>query len=144
MIPSSSASSSSLVIRTSDPLYPTTTLCAVLSVAAVLLAGCSVGPRYKRPVASLQPYHNAPAIESRTAALPTPSLDTWWTGFNDAELTKIIERALAQNLDLAASFARVQQAQAAAREASANRKPEFGLAGSDAASRQSIATPIGR
>jgi len=116
----------------------------VLSVVAVLLAGCSVGPRYNRPVANLQPYHNAPAIESRTAALPTPSLDTWWTGFNDAELTSIIERALAQNLDLAAAFARVQQARAAAREASANRKPEFDLAGSDSAARQSIATPIGR
>ena len=109
------------------------------------MAGCSVGPRYNRPLATLQPYHNAPAIESRTAALPVPpSLDTWWTGFNDAELTNIIERALAQNLDLAASFARVQQARAAAREAGANRKPEFDLAGSDAASRQSIATPIGR
>ncbi len=116
----------------------------VLSVAAVLLAGCSVGPRYKRPIAALQPYHNAPGIESRTAALPTPSLDTWWTGFNDAELTNIIERALAQNLDLAASFARVQQARAAAQEAGASRKPEFDVAGSDVASRQSIATPIGR
>jgi NodT family efflux transporter outer membrane factor (OMF) lipoprotein len=109
------------------------------------MAGCSVGPRYNRPLATLQPYHNAPAIESRTAVLPAPpSLDTWWTGFNDAELTNIIERTLAQNLDLAASFARVQQARAAAREADANRKPEFDLAASDQASRQSIATPIGR
>ena len=111
---------------------------------AVLLAGCSVGPLYKRPVLVLQPYHNAPTIESRAATLPIPSLDTWWTGFNDAELIRIVDRALAQNLDLAASFARVEQARAEAREAGAIRKPGFNLAGSDAASRQSIATPIGR
>ena len=115
----------------------------VLTLAAVLTAGCSVGPRYKQPLVSLQPYHNAPAIESRTVT-PAPPLDTWWTGFNDVELTKIVERALAQNLDLAASFARVEQARAAARDAGVNRKPEFDFVGSDAASRQSVATPIGR
>jgi NodT family efflux transporter outer membrane factor (OMF) lipoprotein len=115
-----------------------------LLVTAVLIPGCSIGPQYKRPIAVLQPYQNAPAIESRAAALPGPGLDTWWMGFNDPELNKIIERALAQNLDVAASFARVEQARAAAREAGANRKPEFDLEGSDAASRQSVATPIGR
>jgi len=115
-----------------------------LLVTAVLMTGCSVGPRYKRSLPVLQPYHNAPAIESRAAILPSPVLDTWWTGFNDSELNKIIERALAQNLDMAASFARVEQARAAAREAGANRKLKFEIAGSDTASRQSVATPIGR
>ena len=115
-----------------------------LLVMAVLIAGCSIGPQYKRPLPALQPYQNAPAIESRAATLPAPALDTWWLGFNDSKLNKIIERALAQNLDLATSFARVEQARAAAREAGANRKPEFDLVGSDAASRQSVATPIGR
>jgi NodT family efflux transporter outer membrane factor (OMF) lipoprotein len=139
-----STSYSSLRIRIGPPVDPTSILCLVLAVAAVLIAGCSVGPQYKRPLTALQPYHNAPAIESRAATLPAPSLDTWWTGFKDAELTNIVERALAQNLDLAASFARVQQARAAAQEAGASRKPEFELTGSDAASRQSVATPIGR
>jgi NodT family efflux transporter outer membrane factor (OMF) lipoprotein len=116
----------------------------ILIVAALLAVGCSVGPRYKQPMIALQPYHNAPEIESRPAALPAPTLDTWWRGFNDAELTKIVDRALAQNLDLAASFARVEQARAAAKGAGANRKPAFDLLGSDTSSRQSVATPIGR
>ena len=111
---------------------------------AVLVAGCSVGPRYKRPVINLQPYHNAPAIDSRKATLPAPSLDRWWTGFNDPTLTTIVDRALKQNLDLAASFERVEQARGAAQEAGANRKPEFDVVGSDTSSRQSVATPIGR
>ena len=113
-------------------------------VAVVLVAGCSVGPRYKQPVINFQPYRNAPAIESRVATLPAPPLDTWWTGFNDPALARIVERALAQNLDLAASFARVEQARAAAQEAGANRKPNFDIEGSNTSSRQSVATPIGR
>jgi len=116
----------------------------VLLLAALLVPGCSVGPRYKPPLVNLQPYHNAPAIASRTPTLPAPSLDSWWAGFNDSELTKIIQRALSQNLDLAASLARVEQARAAAQEAGSNRKPGFDLDGSDTSSRQSVATPIGR
>jgi len=34
---------------------------------------------------------------------PAPPLDTWWEGFGDRELTRIVQRALDQNLDLAAS-----------------------------------------
>jgi len=108
------------------------------AVIAFLMAGCSVGPRYKQPVTKLQPYHNAPAIESRTAAPPAPALDTWWTGFNDPALTKIVARALAQNLDLVASFARVGQARAAAQEAGAKRMPNFDLEGDDTFYRQSL------
>jgi outer membrane protein TolC len=91
-------------------------------VAAMLVVGGAVGPRYKQPVISPQPYRNVPVIESRTATLPAPSLDRWWTGFSDPTLAKIVERALAQNLDLAASFAPVQQARAAAQEAGAERR----------------------
>src|SRR5258708_9362491 len=116
----------------------------IQAVPAVLVAGCSVGPRYKQPVINIQPYHNAPAIESRTATLPAPSLDRWWTGFDDPALARIVERALAQNLDLAASFARVAQARAAAQATGANRKPSFGLVGSNTSSRQSVATPLCR
>jgi hypothetical protein len=112
--------------------------------AAVFVAGCSVGPRYRQPLLKLQPYQNAPAVGSLSAGLSVPPLDIWREGFNNPTLTKIVERALAQNLDLAASFARVEQARAAAQEAGANRKPSFDLPGSDAASRRSVATPIGR
>ena len=115
-----------------------------LSVAMFLVAGCSIGPRYKRPLVDLKPYHNAPTVESRTTSLPEPSLDSWWTGFGDPELSRIVQRALSENLDLVASMARVEQARAAAQEAGANRMPQFELAGSDTASRQSVATPIGR
>src|SRR5438128_2932480 len=73
------------------------------------LTGCAVGPKYHRPTANLQPFHNAPSIETRTASLPGPPLDQWWMGFHDPELTRIVQRALDQNLDLTAALTRGHQ-----------------------------------
>jgi outer membrane protein TolC len=141
MYPSHSESSSVSGTRTQTAVSARSALYFAQAVIALLVAGCSVGPRYKQPVTKLQPYHNAPAIESRTAAPPAPALDTWWTGFNDPALTKIVERALAQNLDLAASVARVEQARAAAQEAGARRKPNVDLEGASTSLRQSLDSP---
>src|SRR5260370_2059054 len=110
-----SNSKSSLVTatRTQTAVSVRSALYLAQAVIAFLVAGCSVGPRYKHPVTKLQPYHNAPAIESRTAAPPAPALDTWWTGFNRPALTKIIARSLAPKLVLTPSFAPVDPAPAA-------------------------------
>jgi len=58
------------------------------------LTGCAVGPKYHRPTMNLHPFHNAPSTETRTASLPAPPLDQWWTGFRDPELTRIVKRTL--------------------------------------------------
>jgi len=92
----------------------------------------------------LQPFHNAPAIEARTATLPAPPLDRWWIGFHDPELTRIVKRALDQNLDLAAAMTRVEQARAAAREAGAQRLPSGNLNASTTTLRQSTESETGR
>ena len=97
-----------------------------LGVALALeatLTSCAVGPKYHRPTVNLQPFHNAPSIETRTFPLSAPPLDQWWTGFRDPELTQIVKRALDQNLDLAAAMTRVQQARAASQGAGARRTP---------------------
>ena len=65
-----------------------------LSVAA-LAAGCVVGPQYKGPPETkLAAFHNGAAIEQRQTVLPAPAIETWWTGFQDPVLTRIVERAL--------------------------------------------------
>ena len=102
-------------------------LFGLLTIFAIFAAGCTVGPRYRKPVTTIQPFHNAPSIESRQAVLPAPRLDTWWTGFNDPELTRIVDRVFDQNLDLAESLTRVEQARAAAKEADARLKPSGSL-----------------
>jgi NodT family efflux transporter outer membrane factor (OMF) lipoprotein len=117
------------------------------SMAAVLVAflgGCVVGPQYQGPpTAKLEAFHNSAAVEGRQVGTPPPAVETWWTGFNDPVLTRIIERALDQNLDLAAAIARVNQSRAAAREAGAQLLPTGTAIGSATPLRQSLNSPVG-
>lgn len=114
-------------------------------MGALLLAGCAVGPDYRAPASSMPAgYHGQQALDARKAALPAPSLDTWWTGFNDPALTRIIGRVLTQNLDLDAALARVDQARAAAREAGARQLPSGSLSANATHQRQSTLSPQGR
>ncbi|MGB2897986.1 MAG: efflux transporter outer membrane subunit [Candidatus Acidiferrum sp.] len=108
------------------------------------VTGCAVGQKYHPPTVSLQPFHNAPSIETRTAVLPAPPLDQWWMGFRDPELTRIVKRALDQNLDLAAAMTRVQQARAAAQGAGARRMPSGNLNASTTTLYQSTESMTGR
>jgi NodT family efflux transporter outer membrane factor (OMF) lipoprotein len=114
-------------------------------MGALLLAGCAVGPDYRPPASSMPAgYHGQAALDARKAALPAPSLDTWWTGFNDPALTRIIGRVLAQNLDLDAALARVDQARAAAREAGARQLPSGSLSANATRQSQSTLSAQGR
>ena len=108
------------------------------ALLASMIVGCTVGPRYGKPSTKLQPFHNAPAIDSLPAPAPAVALEAWWAGFNDPELTRIIERVFQENLDLSASLARVQQARAAAKEAGAQLKPSASLVGQSNSFRQSL------
>ena len=106
--------------------------------AALLLAACQAGPEYQKPETPLAPYHTA-SVHTAEA----PPLDRWWTGFHDPELTVIVERALAQNLDLAASLARIRQARAVARQTGSRLLPSGELEASVAPFHQSLDGPIG-
>ena len=111
---------------------------------AVCLAACTVGPQYKGPPATnLTDFHNRVVIDSRQPDAPAPPFETWWTGFRDPVLTHIVERALDQNLDLAAAIARVDQARAVAREAGAKLLPTGTAAASASPLHQSLNSPIG-
>jgi NodT family efflux transporter outer membrane factor (OMF) lipoprotein len=117
---------------------------AWMPLAALLALGaCEVGPDYKAPNTTLMPFHNADLLRGRNAGA-APPLDTWWTGFRDPVLTDLIERALNENLDLAASFARVQQARAAAGGAAADLLPTIDASAQGSAYSQSLNGPLGR
>ncbi len=96
-----------------------TTIAFLGVLYAVSLTSCMVGPDYRPAPTAVSGFHNASAVAARSGAAPSPPLDRWWTGFSDPLLTRIVERALEQNLDLAAALARVDQARAAARGAGA-------------------------
>ncbi|KJV32452.1 efflux transporter outer membrane subunit [Luteibacter yeojuensis] len=111
----------------------------------MLLAGCTVGPDYVKPdVPAGSTWHQGAALAQRQGDAPAPALDAWWQGFDDPELTAIVSRVLGQNLDLAASAARVRQAEAASRQAHAERLPQGSLDANGARLRQSELSPLGK
>ena len=86
----------------------------VLSIScaiALLAGGCMVGPNYHRQDA------NTPLSWAGQAGFKTTPQETiliqWWTEFNDPNLTSLIKRAVASNLDLKQAHERVLQARAA-------------------------------
>lgn len=118
---------------------------AAVAAAVIGLAGCTVGPNYVRPdVKTNSEYVSQSILGQREAHPPAPTLDTWWTGFDDPELTRIVSRVLEQNLDLAAAMARVDQARAAAREAGAQLAPQGSLDASVQQQSQSLQSPLGK
>lgn len=82
------------------------------------MTGCIVGPDYRPP--ELTP---PPAFQSTLA--PEAVVDRWWTTFNDPALTALVERAVADNLDLAAARSRIAQARAARVQARSNGQPQL-------------------
>jgi len=82
---------------------------ALLAAASTLaLAACAAGPVYHAPIQAPVAVTDAdPTLVS--AQTPEPA---WWRTFGDAELDSLIERALAGNLDLKQSVARIDQARA--------------------------------
>lgn len=123
-------------------LIPTVGLILFLSM---FLLGCSVGPKYKAPPppgAELAPFHNKLEVPN-SRDTPTPSLDEWWNGFKDPMLVTIVQRALRQNLDLAASLERVNQSRAVALGAGARLFPTGELDASATTEHQSLEGNLG-
>ena len=107
---------------------------------SALLAGCTVGPDYRRPEVKLATgFTPAPAT---TASAPV-DLAEWWRGFNDPVLTGLIDRALATNLDLEQAAARIDQAGAGLGLARAALLPSGDVQASYTRSRESVAAPPG-
>nr|WP_249194146.1 TolC family protein [Gluconobacter sp. Dm-73] len=72
------------------------------------------------------------------------SLDRWWESFHDAELVRIEQRVLTQNLDLEAAIGRIRQAHGAAEAAAAQMLPTLDFAPQVSAYRLSNEGLIGR
>lgn len=108
---------------------------STLSVAAlVVLAGCTVGPKYKHPDVA------TPGTFAGAKATTQPSVVDvahWWTTFNDPTLDTLIARAVAANLDLRLAIARVREARAQRGVVGADLFPNVNVSGSYTHSRGS-------
>jgi multidrug efflux system outer membrane protein len=88
-------------------------LCLPWVLGVALMAGCAVGPNYKRPVIDSPPEFRA---ENKEANGPSTEL-TWWDVYQDATLQALIREALTNNYDLRIAMARVEQSRALAMQA---------------------------
>jgi multidrug efflux system outer membrane protein len=76
-------------------------------IPALLLAGCTVGPAYKRPAVNPPAtFRNSEAATNSLGDLP------WWQLFQDPVLKGFIQTALTNNYDLRIATTRVEQSRA--------------------------------
>lgn len=105
-------------------IRPRLTLLALAMPLA--LAGCALGPDYQRPdarVALPESYANAAAASDPTTA---PAVDSrWWTLFGDAQLTALVDQALASSPDALTAAARIEEADAVLRQVDAALLPQI-------------------
>ncbi len=95
----------------------------LVTACAVLCAGCTLGPNYKRPQADLPTGADAQNYNVFTQ-------QNWWTMFGDEVLNQLEDTALKYNWDLKAAVARVDQARAAVTIAGASQLPSLSAGGS--------------
>lgn len=103
-----------------------------VALASVALAGCMVGPDYRRPDVATPPEYRGqigPTDAASFGDLP------WWEVFRDPALQALVREALANNLDLKQAVARVEQARAQVKVVGAPLYPQLGYGAS--AARQS-------
>jgi len=121
-----------------------------LSLAAVaLLAGCAVGPDYKRPQATTIPaaYSGATNVFATTngwkIAEPQARIPkgNWWEIFGDAELNELESQASAANQQLKIAVARFAEARAQTDVTRAGLFPNISVSGSYVRQRGSANTP---
>jgi multidrug efflux system outer membrane protein len=79
----------------------------------LLLAGCTVGPNYKRPAVDTPgAYRDDSLNQSSLVSAQSLGDEKWWEVFQDPVLQQLIHTALQQNYDVQIAAARVLQAQA--------------------------------
>lgn len=92
----------------------------------ILLAGCSVGPKYKRP--AIQPPADFYAEKQISASSQADA--AWWELFKDPTLQGLIREALKNNYDMRLAFSRVEQERALAGVTRSQYFPQVGYGGS--------------
>ena len=87
----------------------------VLTISSLLLAGCVVGPDYKRPEFETPAQFTAHPVPSVRVTSPMVASERWWTLFDLPELDQMIERAWANSPTITQAQARFTQAEEAYR-----------------------------
>lgn len=111
---------------------------------AFLLAGCAVGPDYRSPEVSVPAaWHNTMKGGLKSVSPEAEQLAQWWDGLGDPHLSRLIEEAAANNLDLKLAQARLREARARRGVSAANRFPTLNASAGANRSRSSEEMGLG-
>jgi multidrug efflux system outer membrane protein len=97
-------------------------------LAMVAMAGCALGPDYKRPSVPMTATFREQAMARAESFADLP----WWEVFRDPALGALLQEAVANNLDLADAIARVDVARYNARIRTDQLLPSLGVSGNPA------------
>src|ERR1700686_72320 len=112
-------------------------------VLGLFLAGCTVGPNYKRPNTDAPAaYRGLTPEEAARASEQSLGEQKWWEVFQDEELQKLIRTALQQNYDTRIAATHVLEAQAQVGLARANQLPTLNVTGTGTGQRNPATGPI--
>ena len=105
---------------------------------AIGLIGCTVGPNYQSPEVTEVSNRSAPD----DGGVPTRTVEgavnlAWWKSFRDSQLSSLVEKLVAQNLDLKTAAERVVQSVAQRQVAVSQGLPHIGGQSIDTYNRQS-------
>ncbi len=82
------------------------------AVVCLVLTGCMVGPKYKRPPVTVPDTYRGIAPDEGPQTATSIGDEKWWQVFQDPQLQGLIREALSQNYDVRIAATRVLQAQA--------------------------------
>ncbi|MGA8095314.1 MAG: efflux transporter outer membrane subunit [Steroidobacteraceae bacterium] len=119
-----------------------------LAFLGCTLAGCMVGPNFVKPKSNVPSQWSPTATANGTegaAHISSARAQTvaWWSGFNDATLTSLVQQSAAQNLDIKQAVLRIEEAQAQTAAVAGGLWPDVSANGSWARQRLSTNTPNG-
>jgi multidrug efflux system outer membrane protein len=83
-------------------------------VSAFLLGGCTVGPNYKRPDASVAPHWDVEQPWRESAPKDNFDKGEWWKVFGDDDLNAFEAQAIGENQTIKISIAHLEQSRATA------------------------------
>jgi NodT family efflux transporter outer membrane factor (OMF) lipoprotein len=121
---------------------------------AMLCAGCTVGPGFRRPETKSPDAWVGPSIEQAAGADAVASRPVarafdgrhWWSVFNDPLLDRLVDEAAGQNIDLQTALSRIAEARAQRDSAAGAELPTIagnGVAGRQRMSETGIASTLG-
>ncbi|MGL5631628.1 MAG: TolC family protein, partial [Azovibrio sp.] len=116
-----------------------------LILGGLLLSGCAVGPDFLRPDSTLPEQYTETSGDQAAQVTTDAAINPeWWRLFEDEILNNLVQQSLENSQDLQAAVARLEAAEAAAREAGSSLFPSVDLTGNTVRNRASGETASGQ